>query len=69
MQYQMSQKCGMPVQNSCEQVLLMPECAHAYVPFQNLNSVFDPCKGLCNGTIFPELSRPYGLDPEYTVDA
>jgi hypothetical protein len=26
-------------------------------------------KGLKAGTIFPELDRPYGVDPEYTVDA
>lgn len=43
--------------------------AHAYVPFQYLMCVYPPQKGLERGTIFPELDRPYGADPEYTVDA
>lgn len=47
----------------------MPQLAHAYVPFQFLNCLYPPMKGLDSGTIFPELDRPYGLDPEYTVDA
>jgi hypothetical protein len=47
----------------------MPRLATAYVPFQYLNSVYPPMQGLERGTIFPELDRPYGVDPEYTVDA
>ncbi|WP_010249656.1 spore coat associated protein CotJA [Acetivibrio cellulolyticus] len=47
----------------------VPLLAHAYVPFQNLVSIYPPMKGLAAGTIFPELDRPYGVDPEYTVDA
>lgn len=43
--------------------------AHAYVPFQNLKCIYPPMEGLIRGTIFPELDRPYGADPEYTVDA
>ncbi|RXE60309.1 spore coat associated protein CotJA [Acetivibrio mesophilus] len=43
--------------------------AHAYVPFQCIGCIFPPMKGLDAGTIFPELYRPYGVDPEYTVDA
>lgn len=43
--------------------------AHSYVPFQYLQCVYDPMEGLKAGTIFPELDRPYGTDPEYTVDA
>lgn len=43
--------------------------AHAYVPFQCLNCIYPPMKGLKRGTIFPELDMPYGADPEYTVDA
>ncbi len=46
-----------------------PQLAHAYVPFQTLVCIYPPMKGLCAGTIFPELDRPYGVDPEYTVDA
>lgn len=33
--------------------------AHAYVPWQNLNQIFNPAEGLANGTIFPELVFPY----------
>lgn len=47
----------------------MPKLATAYVPFQYLSCVFPPMQGLENGTIFPELARPYGVDPEFTVDA
>lgn len=43
--------------------------AAAYVPYQYLNYVYPPMTGLMKGTIFPELDRPYGVDPEYTVDA
>nr|WP_242853096.1 spore coat associated protein CotJA [Pseudobacteroides cellulosolvens] len=47
----------------------MPKLAHAYVPFQYLSCLYTPEVGLKRGTIFPELDRPYGVDPEYTVDA
>jgi len=50
-------------------VMPTPKLAHAYVPFQQLVSIYPPMKGLAAGTIFPELDRPYGADPEYTVDA
>jgi hypothetical protein len=43
--------------------------AHAYVPFQNPMYMYPPMKGLEKGTIYPDLDRPYGADPEYTVDA
>lgn len=42
--------------------------AHAYVPFQCLYCLYQPEKGLKQGTIFPELDRPYGADPAYTYD-
>ncbi len=45
------------------------QLAKAYVPFQQLCTVYHPRVGLQRGTIFPELDRPYGTDPEYTVDA
>lgn len=60
----MPQQC-MPV----PQCMPMPLLAHAYVPFQYLNCLYTPMKGLESGTIFPELHRLYGVDPEYTVDA
>jgi hypothetical protein len=43
--------------------------AHAYVPFQCLMCLYPPEIGLKQGTIFPELDRPYGTDVEYTLDA
>jgi len=49
--------------------IFMPQLAHAYVPIQCLTCIYPPIKGLEQGTIFPELDRPYGADPEYTVDA
>lgn len=51
--------------------LIVPNAmlAKAYVPFQELQCLYTPMQGLSRGTIFPELDRPYGADPEYTVDA
>lgn len=45
-----------------------PQLAKAYVPFQYYTQLYPPMKGLERGTIFPCLDRPYGVDPEYTVD-
>ncbi len=42
--------------------------AHAYVPFQCLQCLYMPETGLNQGTIFPELDRPYGADPVFTYD-
>jgi len=42
--------------------------AHAYVPFQCLCCLYPPLLGLKQGTIFPELDRPYGADPAYSYD-
>ena len=36
-----------------------PLLAQSYVPIQTLDKTFTPCCGLKNGTIFPELVRPY----------
>ncbi len=38
--------------------------AHSYVPFQYLQCLYNPSEGLRAGTIFPELNRPYGADPD-----
>lgn len=49
--------CGapMPYDNDCaNQVVAM-----AYVPWQNLNTVYDPEDGFEQGTIFPELDKPW----------
>lgn len=67
--YQMPM-CDLGVMPYCEPGCFSKiEYAKAYVPFQCLNCIYPPIKGLCSGTIFPELDRPYGADPEYTVDA
>ena len=67
-----------PIYNRCMMQFYNPapilnaRLAHAYVPFQyiiDVNCIYPPMKGLQQGTIFPELDRPYGADPEYTVDA
>ena len=36
-----------------------PVVAMAYVPYQNLNTVYAPEKGFDMGTIFPELDKPF----------
>lgn len=64
-----AQPAMMPSPCGCESYLCMPKCAHAYVPFQYLCNVYPPMKALERYTMFPELDRPYGTDPEYTVDA
>ncbi len=33
--------------------------AMAYVPFQQYKTVFSPEQGFENGTIFPELNKPF----------
>ena len=57
------------LQYYCPQPITGAKLAHAYVPFQFLFCLYPPEKGLTQGTVFPELDRPYGLDPEYTIDA
>ena len=56
------------LQYYCPQPILGARLAHAYVPFQWLNCLYPPEKGLKHGTIFPELDRPYGTDLVYMAD-
>lgn len=56
------------LQYYCPQPIVGARLAHAYVPFQYLFCLYPPEKGLEQGTIFPELDRPYGADPEYMID-
>ena len=63
----MSDCCMMQYYNTG--IITNAKLAHAYVPYQYLACVYPPEKGLRRGTIFPELDRPYGSNPEYTVDA
>lgn len=57
------------LQYYCPQPIVCARLAHAYVPFQCLCCLYSPEEGLKQGTIFPELARPYGKDPEYVIDA
>jgi len=56
------------LQYYCPQPIVCARLAHAYVPFQILCCVYQPEIGHRQGTIFPELDRPYGTDPEYLFD-
>jgi hypothetical protein len=42
------------------------QLARAYVKIQHFEQRWDPMKGLLNGTIFPELNRPY--QPKYKAE-
>lgn len=42
----------------CDVLRGMP-LAMAYVPWQNWQNLYDPEKGLCQGTIFSELDKPF----------
>ena len=42
-------------ENSCTCLEDLP-LAYAYVPYQQLNTVYSPEEGLCVGTVFPELN-------------
>lgn len=34
--------------------------AMGYVPWQNLGTIYEPDKALREGTMFPELNKPFG---------
>ena len=36
--------------------------AMAYVPYQNAQKLYSPEQGICSGTMFPELNKPF--DPK-----
>lgn len=57
------------LQYYCPQPIVGARLAHAYVPWQCLVCLYPPEKALEQGTVFPELDRPYRSDAEYTVDA
>ena len=41
--------------DDCDDMVL----AMAYVPVQQLKNTYDAESGLCEGTIFPELNKPF----------
>ena len=47
---------------NCRELPMCPEypvLANSYVPYQYLDELFEPAEALENGTVFPELVRPY----------
>ncbi len=46
----------MPSMSDCR---TQQQVTMAYVPWQELHTVYDPEKGLQAGTIFPELDKPF----------
>lgn len=57
-------RCGCKCSHcrQCEKLPKMPVnpmYANSYVPYQELDEIFDPCEALANGTAFPELVSPY----------
>ena len=53
------------LQNSELFIRPIPENASvtmAYVPYQNARRLYSPEQGICSGTMFPELNKPF--DPE-----
>ena len=34
---------------------------YAYVPVQTFGDIYTPAEGLTNGTVFPELNKPFGM--------
>ena len=50
------QKCAQNMQITLPAVVVE---AMAYVPFQQYETVYDAMEGFENGTIFPELNKPF----------
>ncbi len=42
-----------------EKIIKVDQIAEAYVPYQNLCSIYRAEESLRRGTIFPELDKPY----------
>lgn len=56
------------IQNSEYFIMPFPKdtsLAMAYVPFQNAGKMYSAEQGVCAGTMFPELNKPF--DPERTI--
>lgn len=48
----MERKCS---QDNCNNWTI----AMAYVPWQNMNQLYEPAQALRKGTLFPELEKPF----------
>ncbi|MBQ9543749.1 MAG: spore coat associated protein CotJA [Clostridia bacterium] len=55
----MEQTCGSRPQNPAQPFPDDRQIAFAYVPSQVWNGISDPSDGLKNGTVFPELVKPF----------
>lgn len=51
--------CSMPVEGTIFSHLQHLPVAMAYVPCQEMTSTFELCRALSEGTIFPELCKPF----------
>ena len=49
----------MPRDNCSSQECERWSIAMAYVPWQNLEKVYEPAQALRSGTLFPELEKPF----------
>ena len=47
-----------PLERDIKKIDSLP-LAMAYVPWQTWMNVYEPCKGLSQGTIFPDLDKPF----------
>lgn len=62
---EMSRMGGRDNRMAGRQMNMMDDCrmqqqvTMAYVPWQELRTVYEPEKGLMTGTIFPELDKPF----------
>ena len=54
--------CQKPCNTSCPTEIHAPALAMVYSPYQKFDSLYDPRQGLCNGTIFGELNKPFHGD-------
>ncbi len=62
--YRQTERCNMNIVKKCniQPCGIFPECtpiAMAYVPFQELNDLYDDCKAFERGTLFPCLDKPF----------
>lgn len=55
--YREQNSCGAP--DSPDSCLMGKSLAMAYVPWQKWKDIYDFDKGLCTGTIFHELNKPF----------
>ncbi len=50
-----------PVCKGFADVIRPVSLAVAYIPMQTICSLYSPCEALINGTVFPELNKPYKM--------